>query len=87
MLFGNASAICCPANERAMNFLPFFALIMISWLYRDELMVRALVIYWSLWLVCLLVMISAKFHPGIFTAVQSALAISMLVHVRANPSI
>lgn len=70
-----------------MNFLPFFALIMISWLYRDELMGRALVIYWSLWLVCLLVMISAKFHPGVFTAVQSALAISMLVHVRATPSI
>ena len=70
-----------------MNFLPFFALVMISWLYRDELMGRALVIYWSLWLACLLVMISANIHPGGFTATQSALAISMLIHVRANPSI
>ena len=33
-----------------MALFPFFAFAVISWLYRDELSARSLMIYWGLWL-------------------------------------
>jgi hypothetical protein len=70
-----------------MGFVPFFALVAISWLYRDELGGRALAVYWGLWLVGLLVIFFARLHPGFFIAAQSALAIAMLIQLRVNPEV
>lgn len=70
-----------------MGFFPFFALAVVSWLYRDELGGQALAVYWSLWLVCLLVIFATRLHPGFFIAAQSALAIGMLIQLRVNPEV
>ena len=70
-----------------MHFFPFFAPVVISWLYRDELGGRVLAIYWSLWAVSLVVIFFARLHPGFFIAAQSALAIAMLIQLRVNPEV
>lgn len=68
-------------------FFPLAALITVSWLYRDDLTARALAIYWALWLLGLLVVLGFHLSPGIFVAVQCALGVAMLIHVRANPQL
>jgi hypothetical protein len=70
-----------------MGAFPFFALVVISWLFRDELGGRTLAVYWSLWMVCLLVIVATHLHPGFFIAAQSGLAIAMLIQLRVNPDV
>ena len=60
---------------------------MISWLYRDDLGVRALAVYASLWIVGLGVVLIFNLSPGVFVVVQCVIAVAMLIHVRANPDV
>ena len=70
-----------------MTFVPLAALIVISFLYRHDLGAKALLVYGSLWLGGLITAISLHLAPGFFVAFQALLAISMLIHVGANPKI
>ena len=70
-----------------MALFPFFAFAVISWLYRDELSARSLLIYWGLWLSGLTVIFLTKIHPGFFAAFQCVLAIAMLIQLRVNPEV
>jgi hypothetical protein len=72
---------------RMIIFIPLAVLVAVSLLYRDELSGRALIVYWALWLIALIIVLGFGFSPGIFVAVQCALAVAMLIHVRANPQI
>ena len=68
-------------------FVPLIAIVVISWLYRDDLGVRALAIYSGLWLLGLAVVLVINLSPGVFVVVQCAIAVAMLIHVRANPDL
>jgi hypothetical protein len=68
-------------------FLPFIAMAVIGWLYRDDLGGRALVVYGGLWLLGLAVVLLFNLSPGVFVVVQCVLAVAMLIHVRANPDV
>jgi hypothetical protein len=68
-----------------MGLFPFFGLAVISWLYRDELSARSMLIYWGLWLSGLTIVLLAKLHPGFFASFQCVLAIAMLIQLRVNP--
>ena len=68
-------------------FFPLIALIVIAYLYRDDLGPRALVAYGIVWTVCLAITLAADFSPGVFVVLQCLLAIAMLIHVGANPDI
>jgi hypothetical protein len=70
-----------------LPLFPFFAIIVVSFLYREDLGVRALIIYASLWSAAFAIVIVARLSPGIFGAAECAIAIAMLIHVRANPDI
>ena len=70
-----------------MGFFPFFALVVISWLYSDELGGRALAAYWGLWSLSLLLIFATRLHPGFFIAAQSGLAIGMLIQLRVNSEV
>ena len=70
-----------------MALFPFCACAVISWLYREELSARALMIYWGLWLSGLTVILIAKIQPGFFAAFQCVLAIAMLIQLRVNPEV
>jgi hypothetical protein len=66
---------------------PLVAVIVIALIYRGDLSARALIIYGSIWIVGLALVVGLSLSPGIFAALQCALAIAMLIHVRANPDI
>jgi hypothetical protein len=70
-----------------MTFIPLATLIVVSLLYRHDLGAKALLVYFSLWLGGLIAAVSFKLVPGYFVAFQCLLAISMLIHVRANPEV
>jgi hypothetical protein len=67
--------------------LPLIVLVAVSLLYHDELGARSLIAYWSLWLIGLTIVLGFRLSPGIFVATQCALAVAMLIHVRANPQL
>ena len=68
-------------------FFPFVALVVISFLYREDLGLRALLVYWGIWVVGLVVMLVFHLSLGVLLVLQCILAIAMLIHVRANPEI
>lgn len=68
-------------------FVPLAALLAVSYLYREDLGVRALVIYFLLWVIGVVVMFAFQLSPGIFTAWECSLVIAMLIQVRANPKL
>jgi hypothetical protein len=67
--------------------IPLIAIIVIAFVYRSELGTRALLVYGGAWATGFAIVISLDLSPGIFVAFQCALAIAMLIHVRANPDI
>ena len=67
--------------------VPLAVLIAVSYLFRDDLGLRALLTYFALWITGLIVVLVLGLSPGVFTAIQCALAIAMLIHIRANPQI
>ena len=70
-----------------MSVFPFFALIVISLIYRGELGARSLLVYWGIWAVTLAVAMALNFQPGFYVAFQAILAVAMLVQLRINPAI
>jgi hypothetical protein len=66
---------------------PLLAVIVIAFIYRGDLGARALLAYGGIWCVGLTLVLSLDLSPGIFVALQCALAIAMLIHVRANPNL
>jgi hypothetical protein len=68
-------------------FFPLIAIVVISWLYREDLGVRALAVYSGLWLLGLAVVLIFNLSPGVFVVVQCVIAVVMLIHVRANPDV
>jgi len=68
--------------------MPLFLLLplaVISWLYRHELGMRALGIYWGLWALGLTVSIVSGVHPGFFIGFECLLTVAMLIHLGVNP--
>ncbi len=70
-----------------LMLFPLLVIVVIAWLYRDDLGVRALAIYGGLWLLGLAAVLVFKLSPGVFVVVQCALAVALLIHVRANPDV
>jgi hypothetical protein len=68
-------------------FFPLIAIVVISWLYREDIGVRALAVYAGLWLLGLAVVLLFNLSPGVFVVVQCVIAVAMLIHVRANPDV
>lgn len=68
-----------------MIVVPLAALLAISFLYRADLGARALAVYALLWVAALALCLVLSLSPGVFTALQCALAVALLIHVRANP--
>ena len=66
---------------------PLIALVVIAWIFRDELGLRALAVYGMLWLAGLTVVLVFALSPGVFVVIQCAIAVAMLIHVRANPDV
>jgi hypothetical protein len=66
---------------------PLIGIVVISWLYREDLGVRALGVYGGLWLLGLAVVLILNLSPGVFVVVQCVIAVAMLIHVRANPDV
>lgn len=71
--------------SRMMILFPLAALIAVAFIYREDLRFRALAIYFSLWCAGLVLVLVFGLSPGVFVAIQCALAVTMLIHVRANP--
>jgi hypothetical protein len=74
-------------KDMGLLFFPLIALVVISWLYREDLGVRAIAVYGGLWLLGLAVVLALNLSPGVFVVVQCVIAIAMLIHVRANPDV
>lgn len=70
-----------------MIVFPLAAMIAVSMLYRDELGARALIIYWAIWVFALLIVLGFQLSLGVFVAAECALAVALLIHVRANPQL
>jgi hypothetical protein len=68
-------------------FFPLIAIVVISWLYREDLGLRALAVYGGLWLLGLAIVLTIHLSPGVFVVVQCVIAVAMLIHVRANPDV
>ena len=68
-------------------FFPLIALVVIGWLYREDLGARSLAVYGGLWILGLALVLTLNLSPGVFVVVQCAIAVAMLIHVRANPDV
>lgn len=68
-------------------FFPLIALMVIGYIYREDLSRRARMSYVILWLCGLAVVLTLGLSPGYFVVLQCLLAIAMLIQVRANPEV
>ncbi|MBC7365430.1 MAG: hypothetical protein H7343_01245 [Undibacterium sp.] len=68
-----------------MAFFLFIPMAVISWIYRHELGMCALVIYWGLWVIGLITTIQSAVHLGFFVGFECLLAVAMLIHLGVNP--
>jgi hypothetical protein len=66
---------------------PLIALLVIGILYRDDLSMRAIIIYAAIWAAGLAAVFVLDLSPGYFIVLECLLAITMLIHVRANPQL
>ena len=69
---------------KKMFYLPLAALIAISLIYRNELGLKSVAIYWTIWIIALGVVVALKLSPFIFVAFQAFLAAIMYIHVKKN---
>lgn len=66
---------------------PLIALIVIGYIYREDLGARALAAYGMAWSLGLVAVLGFDVSPGFFVVLQCLLAVAMLIHVRANPEV
>lgn len=70
-----------------MLYFTSAALLVISFLFRHDLGLKALLAYWGAWAIGLAVILGFALSPGYFIAFQAMLAIAMLIQLRINPQI
>jgi len=66
---------------------PLSALLVIAFLFRSDLGLRALLVYAGIWGAGLAAIFLLGISPGYFVAIQCLLAIAMLIHVGVNPDV
>ena len=68
-----------------MTLFLFIPMAVISWIYRHELGMRALGIYWGLWALGLITTLLSAVHQGFFIGFECLLTVAMLVQLGVNP--
>lgn len=68
-----------------MFYFPFVALVVVGYLYRHDLGIRSLLIYFGIWAAGLSLAVMFSAPPGFFIAGQCLVVIAMLIHAGANP--
>lgn len=75
------------ADAPMLIFSPLISLVVIGYIYREDLGARALGLYGVLWSLGLVTVLGLDLSPGFFVVLQCVLAVAMLIHVRANPEV
>jgi hypothetical protein len=65
-------------------YIPLAALIAFSLIYRNDLGLKSVLIYWIIWAVALGIAVALKLQPILFTSFQALLAAIMYIHVKKN---
>lgn len=87
ILVAALAALGRSAKESVIILFPFSAILVIAFLFRHDLGVRALLIYGGIWILGLATVLLFGLSPGVFVAAQCLLAIVMLLHVGVNPEV
>lgn len=84
----NGHRLPSPANYIGLVLLfSLIALLVIAYVYREDLGLRGMLVYASIWTVGLCAMLLLDLSPGVFVALQCLLAIAILIQVGANPDV
>lgn len=67
-----------------MFYIPLAALIAFSLIYRTDLGLKSVLIYWIIWVVALGMVVTLKLQPVVFTSFQALLAATMYIQVKRN---
>ncbi len=70
-----------------MFYFSLAALVVVSGLYREELGLKALLVYWIVWAAFLAGIFLSRLPLAYLATVQAILAIIMLIQLRVNPEI